>query len=297
MTSLLYYLLFAFTWLISLIPFWFLYGLSDVLYIIAYYLVRYRKETVFGNLRRSFPEKSEREIEQLAKAFYRHFCDFLLELIKCIRISLHDLDRRFKYINLEVLTDLEKEDRDFALVSAHYNNWEWLINLPYKLTNDFLVIYRPLKNKAVDRLSSYMRGRHKPVLIAMESIFRHGLKYRSEGRHFSIWFIADQRPLRTSRFWTTFLNQETPFFEGVEKISTRLGLAIVFMDIQKVSRGYYEVTFKKLFDDASLTQENEVTLACVNEMEEEIRRRPEFWLWSHKRFKYTKPENIKLISR
>jgi KDO2-lipid IV(A) lauroyltransferase len=130
----------------------------------------------------------------------------------------------------------------------------------------------------------------------MEGIYRQGLKYRSDKRLFCIWFIADQRPPRISRFWTRFLNQETPFFEGVEKISVKLDLAIVFMDVRKVSRGHYEVMLKKIIDNAAVTRENEITLACIREMEEEILKRPEFWLWSHKRFKHTRPENLMLIT-
>jgi KDO2-lipid IV(A) lauroyltransferase len=132
-------------------------------------------------------------------------------------------------------------------------------------------------------------------MVPMEGIFREAVKNRSEGRLFTIWFLADQRPPRNSKFWTRFLNHETAFFEGVEKLSRKLDLAVVFLDVQKVRRGYYEVTLKKLFDNAGQTKENEVTLACIREMEDEIRKKPEFWLWSHKRFKHTRPENINLI--
>jgi Kdo2-lipid IVA lauroyltransferase/acyltransferase len=296
MTSVLYYLLFGFTWIISLIPFPVLYRIADLLYLFIYYAAGYRKKTVFDNLRSSFPEKSDKEITQLAKAFYRHFCDFLLETIRCIRIPADKLDRRMKFLNPEVFKQLTANNQDFALVSAHYNNWEWLMNLPLKMAHRFLVIYRPLTNKVVDRLSLYMRGRHKPVMIPMESIYREGLKCRSENRLFSIWFLADQRPPKNSKCWTWFLNHETAFFEGVEKISRKLSLAVVFMDVQKVRRGYYEVTLKMLFENAAHTKENEVTLACIKAMEDEIIKRPEFWLWSHKRFKHSRPENIKLIA-
>lgn len=295
MTSLLYYLLFGFTWIFSLIPFRLLYLISDLLFYAIFYLAGYRKETVFRNLRSSFPEKSEKEIIRLAKAFYRHFCDFLLETIKCISIPAEKLNKRMKVLNPEIFQELALRNQNFALVSAHYNNWEWLHNLPLISKHNMLVIYRTLKNKQVDRLSKYMRGRHGLLMTPMESIFREGLRHRSENRLFSIWFLADQRPPKNSRFWTNFLNHEAAFFEGVEKISRKLGLAVVFMDVQKVRRGYYEVTLKKLFDNAALTRENEIMLACVAEIEEEIKIRPEFWLWSHKRFKHTRPENINLI--
>jgi KDO2-lipid IV(A) lauroyltransferase len=296
MTPLLYYLLFGFTWLVSLIPFWLMYRISDLLYMITYYLVRYRKETVFGNLRKSFPEKSDHEIKLLAKAYYRHFCDFMLESLKCIRIPAGELNKRMKLTNPEVLQELGIEGKNFALVSAHYGNWEWLNYLPLKMKHDLLIIFRPLKNKSVDRLSYYMRTRFNAFLYPMESVYRHGLEYMAEKKLFSIWFLADQRPPRISKFWTRFLNQEAPFFEGTEKISRKLGLAVVFLDVQKVRRGYYEVTLKKLFDNAAHTGENVVMLACVKEMEHEIIQNPALWLWSHKRFKHSRPENIKLVA-
>lgn len=296
MTSLQYYLLFAFTWFVALLPFWLLYRISDLLYYIAFYIIRYRKETVFINLRNSFPAKSDQEIMQLAKSFYRHFCDFVLESFKSILISTQNLDKRMKYLNPEVFRELEAENRNFALVSSHYNNWEWLLKLPKISGHRYLIIYRPLKYKPMDRLMLYIRSRFDAQMVPMEGIFREGLKHDAEKRLFSIWFIADQRPPRTSRFWTLFLNQETPFFEGIEKIAVKLDLAVVFMDVRKTGRGHYEVELKILFEHAAATRENEITLTCIRELESEIISKPEFWLWSHKRFKHKRPENIKLTT-
>jgi len=296
MTSFGYYLLFGLTWLISLIPFWLLYRISDFLYIVNYYIAAYRKKVVYKNLRLSFPEKTSGEIEQIARAFYRHFSDVLLESIKCFSISEKQLGKRFSYVNLEMIQQLEAEKKDFALVSAHYNNWEWMIFFPAKIAHKFLAIYRPLQNKVVDRLSRKIRGRFNPVLVPMEHVFKEALKYRSEKRLFSIWFLADQRPPRSNRFWTTFLNQEVAFFEGVEKISRKLGLTVIFLDIQKTQRGHYEARFTKLFDNAAETMENEVILTCIREMENEIKARPEFWLWSHNRFKFARPDQINLVT-
>jgi Kdo2-lipid IVA lauroyltransferase/acyltransferase len=295
MTSLGYYLLFGFTWFLSIIPCWLMYRISDLLYVVNYYLIRYRKAVVFKNLRLSFPEKTEREIEHIARAFYRHFSDFLVESIKCLSIPMSTLDKRFHYANLEMIHQLEAEKKDFALVSAHYNNWEWMIFFPAKMKHKFLAIYRPLQNKTVDRLSRRIRNRADPALVPMEHVYREALKYRAENRRYSIWFLADQRPPRSNRFWTTFLNQEVSFFEGVEKLSRKLGLAVIFLDIQKTSRGHYEARFIKLFENASLAAENEVMLACIHEMEKEIRAKPEYWLWSHNRFKHSRPEQINLI--
>lgn len=297
MRSLGYYLLFGFTWFVSLIPFWLIYRISDLLYFINFYLIRYRKEVVYKNLRLSFPEKSEVEIDRIARAFYRHFSDLLVEAIKCISISKRQHAKRFKYQNIELLRQLEAENRDFALVSAHYNNWEWMMFFQSQVNHKFIAIYRPLQNKIVDRLSRYIRGRDNPALVPMEQVYREALNYRSAKKLYCILFLADQRPPKSNHFWTTFLNQEVSFFEGVEKLSRKLGLAVVFMDIQKTRRGYYEARFVKLFDNAARTTEHEVLLRCIHEMEKEIKETPEFWLWSHNRFKHKRPEQVKLITR
>lgn len=296
MTSLGYYLLFGFTWLISLIPFWLLYRISDILYLIIYYIVGYRKKIVFSNLRRSFPEKDKKEIDRIAKKFYRHFCDFLVEFIKNFSIPLKQHEKRFKYQNLELIHQLGEEGKDFALVMAHYNNWEWLLFFPLKIVHKLLAIYRPLQNKAMDRLSRKMRNRYNPLLTPMEHIFRQAMNYRSEKRLFSILFLADQRPPRSNHFWTIFLNQETSFFEGVEKISQKMNLAVIFLDIQKKKRGYYEARFVELFHNAAETGKNEIMLSCIHQMDKQITANPAYWLWSHNRFKHKRPENIKLIS-
>ena len=296
MTSIFYYLLVGFALAFSCIPFRILYLISDGLYFFIYYIVRYRKSTVFKNLRIAFPEKSEKEIVVLAKLFYRHFADFLVEITKCMGIRRSVQNKRMKILNPEVLNNLAARKQNFAIVSAHYNNWEWLNILAISMTHKLLPIYRPLKNKVADRFTKKMRERYGTIMFPMDSIYREGLKFRNAGQMFAIWFLADQRPPRNSRFWVRFLNQEAAFFEGAEKISRKLGMAVVFLDIQKVRRGYYEVALKVLFEDASKSKENEITLACVREIENEIRKKPEYWLWSHKRFKHARPENINLIT-
>jgi Kdo2-lipid IVA lauroyltransferase/acyltransferase len=296
MRSLGYYLLFGFTWFISLIPFWLIYRISDLLFFINFYLIRYRKKVVYKNLHLSFPEKSDAEINRIARAFYRHFSDFLVESIKCISMSKRQHAKRFKYQNIELIRQLEAEKKDFALVSAHYNNWEWMIFFPSQMIHKFMAIYRPLQNKIVDRVSRRIRNRDNPALVPMEHIYREALNYRSAKKLYCIWFLADQRPPRSNRFWTTFLNQEVSFFEGVEKLSRKLGLAVVFLDIRKTKRGHYEARFVKLYDDAAQTAENEVLCRCINEMEKEIKETPEFWLWSHNRFKHKRPEQAKLVA-
>jgi Kdo2-lipid IVA lauroyltransferase/acyltransferase len=295
MSSLGYYLLFGFTWLLSLLPFWLLYRIADLLYIFNFYVIRYRKEIVYKNLRLAFPEKSDAEIDRIARKFYHHFSDFLVEVIKGFSVSQKVLEKRMKVMDLEIFRQIFAEKRDFALVSAHYNNWEWLTCFPFYIPHHFTAVYRPLSNKIMDRLQMYLR-RHRTgcTMTAMEQVSRKTFKYRAENRPFGVWLLADQRPPQNSKFWTVFLNQEVSFFEGVEKLTRKLDLAVVFMDIRKIKRGYYEAHFTRITEAQELP-ENGIMLECVRMMEEEIRQVPEYWLWSHNRFKHKRPADAKLI--
>jgi len=297
MRNIAYYFIFALTWLFSVLPFKVLYLIADLLYIVIYYVAGYRKSTVLLNLRLAFPDFTEKYIQTVAKKFYRHFADFLVEYIKGISMSLKVHRERFRYINPEIFSDFAGRGKNVALVSAHYNNWEWSGTITQIMPHEVLVIYRPLKNKAVDRLTKYIRSRHNIKMVPMEHVYRHALNNSKTGKLFLVWFLADQRPPRNNPFWTTFLNQEASFYLGAEKMAKKLDMAVVFYDIQKRKRGYYDVTFKKLFDNGAETKENEITFACINEMEKEIVARPEFWLWSHKRFKHKRPAGIELIKR
>jgi KDO2-lipid IV(A) lauroyltransferase len=297
MTSIGFYLLYAFAWTISLIPFWLLYRISDFLFIINYYLIGYRRKIVFKNLEKVFPEKSEPEIRKIARAFYRHFSDVIVEFIKCVSIPKRRLEKRIKFLNMELVHDLEKEHRDFALVMAHYNNWEWLVIFPALMRHKFVAIYRPLHNKSIDRLSRTIRSRFNPLLVPMESVYREAVNLRNQDKLFSLFFLADQRPPRTNKYWTHFLKQEVSFFEGVEKLSRKLQLAVIFCDMKKTGRGRYEATLTKLFDNAAETHENTVMQTCIQAMEKEILEAPQYWLWSHNRFKHSRPESFKIIKR
>jgi KDO2-lipid IV(A) lauroyltransferase len=210
---------------------------------------------------------------------------------------MQSLEKRMVITNPELFGALAAENRSFALVAAHYNNWEWFNHLPAKMVHAFIAIYRPLKSKPMDRLSRKIRSRYKPVLVPMEGVFREAVNTRNRNQLFSIFFLADQRPPRMNRYWTTFLGQEASFFEGVEKLSRKLELAVVFMDMKKTGRGRYELTLKKLFDNAAETREHEVMKACIREMEKEILADPPCWLWSHNRFKHTRPEPYNLLER
>jgi len=276
------------------VPFWLMYFLADLFYIVGYYLIGYRKKTVIRNLRNSFPEKTEAEITQISKAFYRHLADLTFETIKAFQATEENLRKRIHYKNPEVLDELYRKGKSVALLSGHYGNWEWTAALPKIIQHQVNVIYRPIQNKPFDDYMKKVRSRFGMLMIPARISLRTMLGLEKVGQLSATYYLTDQTALRDTNYWMMFLNQETAVFPGPEKVASRFKQAVVFMDIQKVCRGYYEVEFTKLFDDASLTKEFEVTKAHVKFLEDIIRKRPELWLWSHKRWKHKRPENIPL---
>ena len=293
-----YYILLSFVWLVSSLPFFILYRISDLMFVIGFYVIPYRKKVIYQNLRCSFPEKTDEEIDRLAKKFFRHFCDFLIESLKPFTLSTPELLRRFRLNNPEVMDELTRTGRNYAIVSGHYGNWELNTLLSVHAKRDAIIIYRPLQNIYTDKLIKKIRSRFEGTrLTAMEHVFRASLEYKAVKKPFLVYFIADQRPPGNNKFWTTFLNQPTSFYTGTEKLSKKLDLAVVFMHIDKVKRGFYTVTMRKLFDSVKDLPENAITLAFVDELEKEIQQRPELWLWSHKRWKHKPDENTVIIPR
>ncbi|MBN1415901.1 MAG: lysophospholipid acyltransferase family protein [Bacteroidales bacterium] len=297
MNGFIYYILLSFVWLVSRLPFFILYRISDLIFLIAFYVFPYRKKIVYKNLRNAFPEKHASEINRIAKEFYRYFCDFLVESVKPYSLSLQELDDRFRFTNPEVMYEFHNKERDYAVISGHYGNWEFNANQSLMAKRDGIVVYRPLKNKNMDRLFKRLRIRPGGVMTPMKNVFRVAMEYRNHKKPFFIWFIADQRPPRNNAFWTTFMNQPTSFFNGVEKISRKLDLAILFMQVTRIKRGYYEVTLKKLFDSAAWLPENAITLAFVKELEDEIKKAPQYWLWSHNRWKHKPDDSTVVVPR
>jgi KDO2-lipid IV(A) lauroyltransferase len=293
-----YQILSSFIRLISKLPFSILYRIADLFFVVGFYVIRYRKKVIYGNLKCAFPEKPDEEIDLLAKKFFRHLSDFFVESFKPLTLPTHELLNRFYFTNPEVMEELTKNNRNYAVVSGHYGNWEWNTVLSLYAGRDAIIIYRPLQNKNMDLLFKKIRSRYEGTrLTAMEHVYRTALEYKAVKKPFMIYFIADQRPPRNNKFWTTFLHQPTSFFNGTEKLSTKLDLAVIFMHIEKTKRGFYSVTLKKLFDSVIGLPENTVTLAFVDELEKEIQQRPELWLWSHKRWKYKPDENTVMVPR
>lgn len=289
---LLYYPLRFYFYLHALLPFRILYILSDILFYPLYYIVRYRRQIVRKNLCSSFPEKSAVEIRTLEKRFYHAFCDYAVESVKLMHVSNEEIMRRMVFKNLELPTRLLTEGRTILLQLGHYGMWEWIpsvaCNLPESLDYTLGQIYRPLKNRWFDLFYLKLRSRFGTMCISKQDTLRTILKMKVSGRPFMIGFMADQSPSPNNiHHWVSFLNQDTPVYTGVEKIAMKTGSAVLYLDMKPLRRGYYEGTFKLIAENPRETKEFEITDRYIREMEQSILRAPEYWLWTHNRWKHS----------
>jgi Kdo2-lipid IVA lauroyltransferase/acyltransferase len=274
-------------YLISLLPFPVLYFFSDILYVLLYYVFKYRRKVVLNNLLNSFPEKSRNEIELIEKRFYRYLADLILESIKTLTISAKEIKKRFIFKNLEILTKHLQNGNSVIAVSGHYGNWEWgPVATGLEIKEKVLVVYKPISDKRFEGLMNSMRSRFGSLMVPMKLTLRKVIEYKNEPN--VLVLIGDQTPTREeSQYFTTFLNQQTAVFLGVEKIALKLNYPIVYFSINRTKRGYYECLVKSLIDKPDCTTDYEITEAHIKELERNIRINPEFWLWSHKRWKFS----------
>lgn len=293
MKKILYYIVYALIYVLSLLPFWALFVISDGLYLLAYYVIRYRRHIVRKNLTESFPEKSEEEIIRIERGFYQWFCDYLVESIKMMTISREEMLRRCVFKGTERVNEIVERGQSVGLYLGHYCNWEWITSMPLSLTPKAHCgeIYHVLENQDFDRLFKHMRERFGSECIPMAETLRVMTKYKQQGQPVVIGYIADQVPFWNNiHYWTDFLNHDTPVLTGTEKILKRLGHAVFYVDIRRIRRGYYEAELILITDDPKSTAEFELTEKYSRMLEKTIQRQPEFWLWSHNRWKRGREE-------
>lgn len=280
------------------LPFWIIYRISDFLYFVIYYLVGYRKKIVFSNLKKSFPEKSDIEINKIAKRFYRHFCDMTLESVKLYRMTDKQLDERLIVKGIVDTNKYAKKGQSIILWGMHYNNWEWSASLQRSSLHQLLMIYNPVRNNIeMERHILNMRGKFGGMSVPVHQSARAAIQFDQGKRPGCLWLAADQAAFQTSQFWTIFLNQETPFFSGPEKIAKKTNHPIFFHHTRKLSRGHYEVTMTELISEPAKLSGNEILLKYVDVVEKAIQEAPEYWLWSHRRWKHIRPDETELTPR
>jgi KDO2-lipid IV(A) lauroyltransferase len=290
MDALGYYIFYAVNRVITLLPLRVLYLISDFTFLLLYYFPSYRRKVVATNLKNSFPEKSEAELKAIGKKFYRHLADFFIETVKLMHVSVEEQKRRYTFSNIEIIDKLREEKRDIVAVLGHYNNWEWPTLLPYFLKYKIIIIYRPLQNKYFDRFIYRQRSRYGIVLTPTNMVIREIVNFRKNNINTISVFLTDQTPaIGDIKYWTKFLNQDTPVYTGTEKIASKYDMAMVFFHVQKVKRGYYNLDIELLLEHTAGLPEHVVTETHVRRLEEIIKEKPEYWLWSHRRWKHKKP--------
>ena len=293
MSNILYYILLGWAKANAMLPMRALYWVSDFLYLIIYRLAKYRVKVVRRNLRASFPEKSEAERLEIERQFYHHFADYIVETIKLAHISEKELQQRAYVQNPELVDQLiAKGHSTFVVFMGHYGNWEWYSGSSSRFKDCKIhQIYRPLNNRAVDRLFLYLRTRFNSYCIKKNDTFRDIVKLKRDKVRTIVIFLADQTPSRGNlHYWTTFLNQDTPMLTGAERIARKLNLPVLFLDVQKLRRGYYTLEIKLLSESPKDMPENQLTEEYTRLLEQMIRRAPAYWLWTHKRWKYTRAD-------
>jgi Kdo2-lipid IVA lauroyltransferase/acyltransferase len=280
-------------WVVSLLPLRLLYFVSDFFYYVVYYVVRYRKKVVVQNINMAFPDKSEKERLIIIKKFYRYFCDYFFESIYMLNMSAEECHKRYTYVNVEVLEKFSKEGKSIIMANSHYGNWEWAANSwedsPFKIYG----IYKPLSSPLFNKLFVYMRSKYNSLPIPMKYTLRVIIDSLKNNNVFMLYLVGDQRPnIEDLSYWTTFLNQEAPVITGIEKLAKKFNFPVFFVDLERVKRGYYKVIFHEIAINPVNTKQFEITEKYIRKVEELINKRPEFWLWSHKRWKYN-PEIYK----
>lgn len=280
---------------ISYLPFWVLFGISDMLYVVIRFVVKYRFKVITENLRHAFPEKTEKEISEIRNKFYSHFCDLIVESIKTYSISNKEMEKRFLAKGIEDANAFFDQGRSVIALTMHHNNWEWSGFMQLKLKHLILPVYNPIRgNQSMENFLTHNRERWGSESIPVHKTARTLIEYNAKGTLTGLYLVADQTPPANSKFWTVFLNRETPFFSGPEKIAASGNLPVFFQHIKKVGRGKYVMELSLLVENPKEVEQKDILFAYIRKCEEIIRAEPEYYLWSHRRWKHKRPEDIQL---
>ncbi len=288
MQGIVFWLVYPLLWFISILPFPVFYFVSDIVFVMVYHLIRYRRKTVTDNLQLVFPEKSSEEIATIRKKFYRHMCDMFLEMIKTISISEKELKKRFTFSNLEELRELESHDKSIIVMCGHYASYEWMLSLQlYGLKHRSYGIYKRIRNKYFDRLIKSIRGRFNAELISTYHATETIRGNQEHGILGNYAMIADQSPkLERAKYWIDFMGIKAPVFEGSDRLARKLDMIVVYLHVEKVKRGHYEASFIPITTDARNDPPHFITRRFIKLLEKQINSAPEYYLWTHKRWKH-----------
>ena len=292
MSNIKYCIIYGLLKAVACLPLGMLYIFSDVLSFVAHRIVRYRLGVVRKNLHNALPERSEKELRRIEREFYRYLCDCIVETVKLLHISDSEMHRRVEIRGIDRVNDTMAEGHQVVTFLGHYGNWEWVQIVSTRFRNHDLSgeIYRPLRNGTMDRLMLRIRSRFDTLCIPQNSAVRTLMRLNFDGKRFVIGFIADQYPNNANRrHWTDFLNQRASYVTGGEEIGRRVDARFFYIEMERPRRGHYIITFRPIEPPADSGEEYPYTISFLRMLEEHIRRTPQYWLWSHNRWRHKEP--------
>jgi Kdo2-lipid IVA lauroyltransferase/acyltransferase len=287
MQFLIYLLVYPVIWCISILPFPVLYAFSDFICFLVYRVFGYRKKVVRQNIELALPHLSVAEQRNVERKFYSHMCDMFLEMIKTLTISRKEIEKRYTFDNLDLYLELEKKGKSIALMCAHYASYEWVVSMNYYINFKGIGIYKKLANPYFDKLVKKIRYRFKSVLITTKDTIST-IEHNYKNNILSLYgFASDQSPKPTAAFhWTKFMGHEVPVHTGAEMLAKRFDMNIVFLETKKIKRGYYRGYIKLLSDNPKEVPNYQITDEFIKLVEQQILTQPEYYLWTHKRWKH-----------
>ncbi|WP_294961366.1 lysophospholipid acyltransferase family protein [uncultured Flavobacterium sp.] len=287
MQFLVYILAFPLLWLISILPFPIFYLFSDFVYFLVYRVIGYRKKVVRENLALTLPHLSDAERKVIEKKFYKHMCDMFLEMIKTMSMSPEEMERRFHVTNIDLVQDYAKKGKSVILVASHYASYEWLLTINPKLGFQGVAVYKRLANPYFDKLVRKIRSKYNTEMIETRKAIPTMAKNQRNGVLSMYGLASDQSPKMERIFHSMkFMGVEVPVHTGAETLAKKYDLAVIFVQVKKVKRGYYEATFISLADNPKEFENFKITEMYLKEVEKQILEAPEFYLWTHKRWKH-----------
>ena len=287
MQLLIFIIAYPFLWLISILPFRVFYWLSDVMYFLVYYIIGYRKKVVRENLAMALPHLNDEERLLIEKKSYQHLCDMFLEMTKTLTISPEEMSKRFVITNIDVIKEYEKKGKSIMLIASHYASWEWLITLNQKLSFRGVAVYKKLANKYFDKLVRDIRSKYNTELVPTMKTIPLISNNKKNGILCVYGLASDQSPKADRIFhWKSFMGIEVPVHTGPEMLAKKYDMTVVFAKVKKVKRGYYELTIIPISDNPKSVPNFGITDTYIKEVEKQIYEAPEYYFWTHKRWKH-----------
>ncbi|MBT8296776.1 MAG: lysophospholipid acyltransferase family protein [Maribacter sp.] len=278
--------IYPFLWIISILPYHLFYGFSDVICFFVYRVVGYRKKVVRGNLEMVFPNKPKEELNHIEKEFYKHMCDMFLEMVKTMNLSKENVKKKYHITNIELFQEIEKK-KSILIVCSHYANWEWNVSINNYVKSKGYAVYQKINNAYFDAFIRKTRAKWNTTLITQRETVKTVVRNHQNGIRAGYGMVSDQSPqLTKSQYWKEFMGIKVPIFNGAETLARKLDLAVVFLKVSKVKRGYYQAEFIPITLAGKSTEKNEITDKFLALTEQQILECPEHYLWTHRRWKH-----------